>query len=80
MSVISTCGIDVFCKQTVFHIRVNNAVIESVTSALPAQHTDFSFWNVPRDAVLDDPKFNEPSAVDLMLGAGMFIHSVLNER
>lgn len=39
-----------------------------------------SFWNVPSDTVLADLKFHEPSAFDMLLGAVMFIDSVLNER
>ena len=55
-------------------IQVNYAVVEPVTSVLPVQHTDFSFWNAPSDAVLDR-KFSEPSAVDT-LGAVMFIDTL----
>jgi hypothetical protein len=47
---------------------------------LPAQHIDFSLWNIPNDIVLGDPGLNEPAAVDMLLGADVFVNIVLDER
>jgi hypothetical protein len=75
-----TCDVDVVFMLSGSHVKVHCAVIKSITSNMPTQNVDFSSWNVSSDIILAHPRFNEPSAVDMLLGADVFFGIFLNDR
>lgn len=47
-------------------------IVPRVTSTLPAKRIDVSSWPIPNDLQLADSKFNEPSRIDMLIGAEVF--------
>lgn len=47
-------------------------VLNQLTGAIPKQSIDISQLNIPRDIQLADPNFNQPSAIDILIGADLF--------
>ncbi|XP_065079708.1 uncharacterized protein LOC135702580 [Ochlerotatus camptorhynchus] len=78
------------CKQSIF-ARVRSRitsfageevfyVLPQVTLNLPIRKIDSSRLDLPEDIVLADPLFNEPSSVDVIIGAGLFFDLLRNEK
>uniref|UniRef100_A0A2H1VWV5 SFRICE_018011 n=1 Tax=Spodoptera frugiperda TaxID=7108 RepID=A0A2H1VWV5_SPOFR len=47
-------------------------VLNQLTGSIPKQSIDISQFNIPRDIQLADPNFNQPSAIDVLIGADLF--------
>ncbi|XP_062704414.1 uncharacterized protein LOC134286760 [Aedes albopictus] len=47
-------------------------VLPKLTVNLPSCHVDISKWNIPRNLLLADPKFNISHGVDMIVGAELF--------
>lgn len=77
------------CKQSVvarIRSRVSHYVQEEtfyvlpqVTLNLPASRINTRNLHLPTDAVLADPAFNEPAAVDMIIGASLFFDILSTE-
>jgi len=61
----------VHSRQSTYSKQIEMFVIKAITHQLPAEQIDVSTWSLP-DYVynqLADPKYYQPSEVDLLLGA-----------
>ena len=63
-----------------WNTTVHCAVLPTITSNLPATSVDISSWNIPKDLQLADQCFNQPAAIDLLLGADIFFDILCNDR
>ncbi|XP_065079415.1 uncharacterized protein LOC135702313 [Ochlerotatus camptorhynchus] len=43
-------------------------------------HIDIRSWNIPKEIILADPTFNESGAVDLIIGAEVYLELMIAER
>ncbi|XP_055527031.1 uncharacterized protein LOC129719664 [Wyeomyia smithii] len=55
-------------------------VVPRVTAALPATRLDVQDWPIPTSLHLADPKFYEPSCVDMLVGAEAFFSLLLSGK
>ncbi|XP_062534087.1 uncharacterized protein LOC134203222 [Armigeres subalbatus] len=55
-------------------------VLPRVTVDLPTRSIDIRSWNVPKEIVLADPTFHESAAVDLIIGAEVYLELMIAER
>ncbi|XP_062542374.1 uncharacterized protein LOC134210340 [Armigeres subalbatus] len=55
-------------------------VLPRVTVDLPTRSIDICSWNVPKEIVLADPTFHESAAVDLIIGAEVYLELIIAER
>lgn len=55
-----------------FSYATNFIVLEKISSDLPHRAWNSVNWKIPPGITLADPKFNKPSAVDMLLGAELF--------
>ncbi|XP_062703701.1 uncharacterized protein LOC134286146 [Aedes albopictus] len=55
-------------------------VLPRVTVDLPTRSIDIRSWNVPKKLVLADPTFHESGAVDLIIGAEVYLELMIAER
>ena len=53
-------------------ISIRATVLAKLTSNLPSHHVNVSSWTKLQDLNLADPDFNQPSTVDLIIGAGHY--------
>ncbi|XP_046985874.1 uncharacterized protein LOC124555853 [Schistocerca americana] len=79
-SVSYTCDVELSSRVNDFRVRTTCAVVDHVTSDLPASKIDTRSWSVPCNLPLADPEFNKPATVDLILGAEVFFDIVCKER
>lgn len=47
-------------------------VLPTITERLPQSKIDVSRIALPKDICLADPSFNEPAAIDLLIGSGLY--------
>lgn len=57
---------------------INAVVVPTITSSQPSSHINTEEWNIPRDIQLADPRFNEPQAVDILIGAELHYQLLQN--
>ncbi|XP_065085705.1 uncharacterized protein LOC135707752 [Ochlerotatus camptorhynchus] len=55
-------------------------VLPRVTVDLPTRSIDIRSWNIPKEIILADPTFNESGAVDLIIGAEVYLKLMIAER
>ncbi|XP_058467935.1 uncharacterized protein LOC131440560 [Malaya genurostris] len=55
-----------------YECNLEYLIVPRVTGTLPTKKIDISRWPIPSDIVLADRKFNDPSRVDMLIGAEMF--------
>ncbi|XP_046988560.1 uncharacterized protein LOC124594240 [Schistocerca americana] len=79
-SVSYTCDVELSSRVNDFRVRTTCAVVDHVTSDLPASKIDTRSWSVPCNLPLADPEFNKPATVDIILGAEVFFDVVCKER
>jgi hypothetical protein len=73
------CKVKMCSKINNFHITVNCAVIEDITSNLPTQHINCNEWKLPENIQLTEPGFNTLAKIDLLLGAS-FLYVVCLDK
>ena len=62
-------------------LKVHALVVPEISSMLPTHLVPFKRkWKHLRGLALADPDFGTPRRVDLLLGAGVFVQTVLNGR
>lgn len=59
-------------RTTTFEFGQDYLIVPRVTGALPNTGIDIRSWPIPENIVLADEKFNEPSRIDILIGAEMF--------
>ncbi|XP_062557422.1 uncharacterized protein LOC134222295 [Armigeres subalbatus] len=59
-------------RTTDYSFVVEYLVIPQVNGPLPVNKIDYSSWPIPNKMELADPKFFEPSRIDMLIGAEMF--------
>jgi len=67
-------------RQTDWHTTVKCAVLPHITSNTPASKLDISTWRIPTDIKLADEQFNQPGAIDTLIGADLFYELLLPNR
>jgi hypothetical protein len=55
-------------------------VLPHITSNTPASKLNITTWNIPKDIKLADPYFNQPAAIDMLIGADLFYELFLPNR
>ncbi|XP_046382360.1 uncharacterized protein LOC124153308 [Ischnura elegans] len=60
-------------RTTAYKADINCLVLPKITSEIPAIPVDISNWNPPSNLQLADPGFNITQAVDLLIGAELFL-------
>ncbi|XP_062558087.1 uncharacterized protein LOC134222963 [Armigeres subalbatus] len=68
------------CNSEYKSCEVQFYVLSKITSSLPQQHIDTSSWNLPTGVCLADPNFNEPGAIDVILGVTVFYDLLLSAQ
>jgi hypothetical protein len=66
--------------QTDWHKTADCAVLPHITSNTPGSKLDITTWNIPKDIKLADPHFNQPGAIDMLIGADLFYELFLPNR
>jgi hypothetical protein len=66
--------------QTDWHTTVDCAVLPHITSNTPVSKLDITTWNIPKDIKLADQQFNQPGAIDMLIGADLFYELLLHNR
>lgn len=66
-------------RTTDYSFSLDCLVVPRVTGALPSLKVDAAGWPIPRDLKLADPKFCDPSRVDMLVGAEKF-YELLQSR
>ena len=61
-------------RQTDWHTTVNCAVLPHITSNTPTSKLDISTWRIPTNIKLADKQFNQPGAIDMLIGADLFMN------
>jgi hypothetical protein len=75
----STCNIALRSQVSDCTLNLNCAVVNNITTQLPAQKIDCSFWNIPKDIVLSDSTFNQPSTIEVLLVADVYYEIVSSD-
>ncbi|XP_015596422.1 uncharacterized protein LOC107268298 [Cephus cinctus] len=63
-----------------YQARLDCLVIEKITQFLPASQLDVEELQIPDGITLADPEFNQPSAVDLLIGAEIYFELLCNRK
>lgn len=58
--------------QSRFNATIECLVLKTITEALPQRKIEVRKLHIPKDVQLADPKFDEPSDIDLLIGAGLY--------
>lgn len=61
-------------------VDISCLVLPTISSDLPQRRIDASRLRLPKNIKLADPTFNEPSAVDVLIGADLFWHLIGSEQ
>ncbi|XP_071642775.1 uncharacterized protein [Temnothorax longispinosus] len=56
-----------------YQAKLDCLVIDQIAQALPNNHLNFGELQIPNGITLADPKFNQSSNIDLLLGAEIFL-------
>ncbi|XP_052757236.1 uncharacterized protein LOC128202123 [Galleria mellonella] len=66
------CEVNIRSKVNDYKMRVQCMVLPCITSTIPSKPMDYKSLRIPDNIQLADPTFNEPSAIDLLIGADLF--------
>jgi hypothetical protein len=55
-----------------WHTNLDCAVLPNITGTTPSSKLDIRNWKIPRDIKLADEHFDQPGAIDLLIGADLF--------
>ena len=61
-------------------INIRATVLAKLTSNLPSHQVNVSGWTKLQDLSLADPNFNQPSTVDLIIGAGHYEELMIGDN
>jgi hypothetical protein len=74
------CDILISSKTCNYSKRVKFMVLPCLTSAVPSKFFNYKSLCIPKNLQLADPTFNEPSDIDMILGAEVFWELLNGER
>ncbi|XP_062541062.1 uncharacterized protein LOC134209100 [Armigeres subalbatus] len=79
-SVASTYSLLVYVQSHCcsFRTQLKFHVLKSVTRELPSNSIDVAEWSWPSNVVLADPQFNQPAAVDMIIGVDAYYDLLLD--
>lgn len=80
LNVSSKVEVNLYSTYMDFHCQVSCLVLPHITANLPAVSFDRNALNIPSDIVLADNQFNISKQVDMLIGAGLFWHILMDER
>ncbi|XP_058840818.1 uncharacterized protein LOC131696289 [Topomyia yanbarensis] len=66
----------VVSRTTHYEFCLDYLVVPKVTGSLPVTYIDCKDWPIPRGLMLADPKFHEPSRIDMLIGAEIFFELI----
>lgn len=55
-----------------YSANLDFSILSHVTGKLPCIHVNTADWNIPKNIILADPKFNVPNKIDMLIGAKLF--------
>ncbi|XP_055913388.1 uncharacterized protein LOC129947012 [Eupeodes corollae] len=55
-----------------FKIYLDVIILPEITSPQPSRHINIKNWKIPSNTRLSDPRFNQPGAIDCLIGAGIY--------
>ncbi|XP_055906004.1 uncharacterized protein LOC129941403 [Eupeodes corollae] len=55
-----------------FKIYLDVIILPEITSPQPSRHINIKNWKIPSNTWLSDPRFNQPGAIDCLIGAGIY--------
>ncbi|XP_059054112.1 uncharacterized protein LOC131848314 [Achroia grisella] len=74
------CEINIRSKTCDYSTRVQCMVLPCITSIIPSKPVDYKLLRIPDNIHLADPSFNEPSVIDLLIGADVFWDMLYESR
>lgn len=66
------CQVSILSASTGFTINADCVVIPKITTNLPPATVSLEHLNIPPNLILADPNFNNPSEINLLIGADYF--------
>ena len=78
-AVSTSQNVDVCIKSCVsdFQANITCSILPQITGNIAATYIDNSSWNIPSELRSADPKFNRPGPIDMLIGAELFMHLML---
>jgi hypothetical protein len=73
-------SVQLHSRFTDWQTTVKCAVLPHITDNTPSMKLNVSSWRLPTDIQLADEKFNEPSSIDMLLGAELFYEMLLPDQ
>lgn len=70
--VVESCTAELNSKVKKFSVTLNLLVLNDLTGQLPKNNIDIRHLNIPKNIQLADPSFNQPSKIDILIGADLF--------
>lgn len=49
-------------------------LLPRITGEMPPRSVSISNWKVPENFPLADPSFNQPAAIDMLIGAELYVN------
>lgn len=66
------CNINMKSRHNEFNVTLSCLVLAEITDTLPKRPINIQHLNLPVGIYLADPSFNEPSKIDMLIGADLF--------
>ncbi|XP_047546049.1 uncharacterized protein LOC125077958 [Vanessa atalanta] len=79
-TITECCAVQIKSFNTSFNVTSNFYVMNQLTSSLPNSSFDISSLKIPSNIILADPKFYEPSQVDMLIGSDLFWDIIGSEQ
>lgn len=67
-----SCSLKIESCNGEYSMNIDCFVLPQITSSLPTSYIDINDLSIPSNIVLADPTFNEPSSIDILVGADIF--------
>lgn len=67
-----SCSLTIESSNGDYRVNIDCLILPQITSMLPASHIDIESLSIPTNINLADPTFNEPSSIDILVGADIF--------
>ncbi|XP_028178737.1 uncharacterized protein LOC114366158 isoform X2 [Ostrinia furnacalis] len=77
---IETCNVQLQSQNISFSTQLSCFVLNEITTELPRAPIDIKTLKLPSSIILADPTFNQPSKIDILIGADIFWDILENEQ
>lgn len=71
-NILGKCTVKINSYSTAYSTQVSCLLVPTITGILPSVEIDFQDLDIPCGIQLADPKFFQPSTIDVLLGADIF--------